>query len=107
MLTLATFDIIHILQIWSKVMSDVVKFIFTLLILTAICITSVWADTDTITLHLRATVPPRVEITHDDRGLSVGINSEDVDVAAYDMDNNLISDYSNFGNHLRFVFTAL
>ena len=103
MLTLTTFDIIHILQIWSKVMSDVVKFLFTLLILTAICITSVWADTDTITLHLRATVPPRVEITHDD----VGINSEDVDVAAYDMDNNLISDYSNFGNPLRFVFTAL
>ena len=94
-------------KIWSEVMLNVVRYLFTLLILSVLCITSAWADTDTVTLHLRATVPPRVEITQDDRGLSVGINSEDVDVAAYDMDNNRISDYSNFGNPLRFVFTAL
>ncbi len=87
-------------------MFKVIKKLITLLFISFLC-TTVWAETDTITLHLRATVPPRVDISHEKDILKVEINSEDVDVAVYDMDDNRISDYSNLGNPLRFVFTAL
>ncbi len=85
----------------------------TRIILTAIislaAVTSLSAKTDTITLHLRATVPPRAEVTVTDGAYNVALNSDDVTFSAYDASGNPVGSSTGFASDsgaYRLCFTA-
>lgn len=90
-------------------MRKVVRNIVLILVIAMVSIMSLSAKTETVTLHLRATVPPKAQIEMDNGIYSVGFNASDVDFNAYDMEGNLISEGNSFScdsSTVRLCFTA-
>ena len=69
----------------------------------AILVTStflLFAKSQTVTLHMVATVPEKVSVSLDEENVVVDMNFDDVFFAAYDSDGNLLATTPEFDQSL-------